>query len=680
MKSIPARGFRDRQEAGRVLAGLLAEFRGDRGALVLALPRGGVPVAAVIAGALDLPLDVLVVRKLGVPGHEELAMGAIAGGVRVLNEEMAGHLHLRAEDVEAVTRRETAELARREALYRKDRPAPQVADRTVIVVDDGIATGSTMSAAIGLLRRQGARRIVVAVPVAPGETVARLSAEADRVVVPLQPEPFVAVSRWYEDFSQTSDDEVRCLLGGGCPGHASAAPSSAVSGGNVLEAIRGRARPLTGAADDHDELLEIIGEASIVFLGGASHGTHEFYRQRARITRRLILEKGFNAVAAEADWPDSCRVNRYVRGESDDLDSVDALAGFERFPSWMWRNADVLDFVGWLRDHNENVWSSDRQVGFYGLDLYSLHKSMNEVIACLERTDPREADKARILFGCIDRFGRDPQNYGLLAGPGVSDACRAAVIRNLVALREREVEDLSKTGGTTADGEFFTAQNERLARNAESYYRKMFRSYVSSWNLRDEHMMELLVELIAHLQSSCGSAKVVVWAHNSHVGDARATEMSWRGELNLGQLARAAFPGQCRLIGFTTYAGSVTAASGWRLPAERKQMRPGLDGSIEKLFHQVGIPNFMLDLTKENSTTRMLAKPRLQRAVGVVYLPDGERHTHYFEACLAGQFDAVLHYDLTRAVEPLERSAPPCSAMSPAHAARTPEIRLATPS
>lgn len=428
------------------------------------------------------------------------------------------------------------------------------------------------------------------------------------------------------------------------------------SGGNALQLIRSHAVPLTGSARDHDALLDVIGDAGVVLLGAASHGTHEFYRQRAQITKRLITEKGFNAVAAEADWADAWRVNRFVRGEGEDLDSVDALTGFERFPSWMWRNADVLDFIGWLRDHNESVWSEQRQVGFYGLDLYSLHKSMNEVVACLERKDSAEAAKAKGLYGCVDRFGRDPQNYGLLAGSGVSDSCLAGIIRQLGALREMEVERLMKSEPNSADASFFHEQNALLVRNAGHYYRDVFRSYVSSWNVRDRQMMDLLVSLIAHLQSACGSAKVVVWAHNSHVGDARATEMAWRGELNIGQLAREAFAEQCRLVGFTTYAGSLTAASGWCHPAERKQARPGLDGSIEKLFHQAGVPNFMLDLTKSGELSDELAKARLQRAVGVVYLTGSERQSHYFEACLSGQFDAVLHFDHTRAVEPLERN------------------------
>lgn len=424
---------------------------------------------------------------------------------------------------------------------------------------------------------------------------------------------------------------------------------------NELDKVRKHAHPLTGAAPDWDGLLSIIGDASVVLLGESSHGTHEFYRLRAEITKRLIREKDFNAVVIEADWPDAYRVNRFVRGESPDMDAVDALAGFARFPSWMWRNADMLDFIGWLKDHNENVYSADHQVGFYGMDLYSLHKSINEVIAYLDRIDPVEAAKARSLYGCIDRFGRDPQNYGLLASSGMNETCREEVIQQLAALRAKEFEYLARDGRSAADEFFFAEQNALLVKNAEQYYRKMFRSHVASWNLRDEHMMEMLVQLIAHLQSQCGRAKVIVWAHNSHIGDARATEMAWRGELNLGQLVREAFGDQSRLIGFTTYTGTVTAASGWHLPAERKLVVPGLAGSYEKLFHQVGIPTFWLDLTGDESMVDAMRLPHLERAIGVVYVPETERQSHYFEANLSSQFDAVIHCDLTRAVEPLER-------------------------
>ena len=660
MNATPLHTFTDRADAGRQLADSLSKFAGERNLFILALPRGGVPVAAEVAKALGKPMDVLIVRKLGVPGHEEVALGAIAsGGVQVLSDDLIEMLQLTPKQVDAVVKRETGELARREKLYRDSRRAPEVAGCTVIVVDDGIATGSTMSAAVELLRYQKARRIVVAVPVAPPSTVERLGEEADEVVALIEPEPFVAVGQWYDDFSQTSDEEVRFLLAETAPppGVPVAKVAEVLTGKSVLHHIREHAKPLTGEAEDYDGLLEMIGGASVVLLGEASHGTHEFYRERAEITKRLIVEKGFNAVAVEADWPDAYRINRYVRGETGDVDSVDALGGFERFPAWMWRNADVLDFIGWLRDHNEHVYSLDHQVGFYGLDLYSLHKSMNEVIAYLERRDPEEAAKARALYSCIDRYGKDPQNYGLMVGSGVGDSCRAEVIQQLTDLRAKEVEYMSLNGQAAADEFFYAEQNARLVKNAEQYYRKMFRSNASSWNQRDEHMMETLVELVAHLQSHHGNSKVVVWAHNSHLGDARATDMARRGELNIGQLVRQAFPYQSKLIGFTTYTGTVTAASGWHLPAERKQVRPGMDGSYEQLFHQVGIPNFWLDLTQDNPAVAALKEPRLERAIGVVYLPETERQSHYFKADLAGQFDAVLHFDMTRAVEPLERSA-----------------------
>ncbi len=654
------RTFSNRRDAGRQLAESLSKFAVDDNLIILALPRGGVPVAAEISKALGKPFDVLIVRKLGVPGHEEVAMGAIAsGGFRVMSDEICSMLGLTHAEIDQVVQRETAEIARREKLYRGNRAVPLVAGRTVIIVDDGIATGSTVSAAIELLRHEGAKKIVIAVPVAPPATAERLREEADEVVTLIEPEPFLSVGQWYDQFAQTTDDEVRALLKEHHPEveQPRVKTGEFVEGKHVLHQIREHAKPLTGAATDYDELVEMIGDASVVLLGEASHGTHEFYRERAEITKRLIVEKGFTAVAVEADWPDAYRVNRYVRGEAGDHDSVEALSGFDRFPAWMWRNADVLDFIGWLRDHNDHVYSLEHQAGFYGLDLYSLHKSMNEVIAYLERKDPEEAAKARILYGCMDRYGSDPQNYGLMVGSGVSESCRAEVIQQLTDLRAKEVEYLADHGPAAADEFFFAEQNARLVKNAEQYYRKMFRSNASSWNQRDEHMMETLVELVAHLQSRQGSAKVVVWAHNSHLGDARATEMSQRGELNIGQLVRQAFPYQSKLIGFTSYTGTVTAASGWHLPAERKNVRPGMEGSYEKLFHQVGIPNFWLDLSRENSAVEALRNGRLERAIGVVYLPESERQSHYFKADLAAQFDAVLHFDLTRAVEPLERTA-----------------------
>jgi erythromycin esterase-like protein/predicted phosphoribosyltransferase len=653
--------FHNRIDAGRRLAVRLASYAEVPDLLILALPRGGVPVAAEIAKALNQELDVLVVRKLGVPGHEEFAFGAIAsGGVRVLNDELVAMLGLRTDQLNAIVEREKSELCRREKVYRKNRPAAEATGRTVMIVDDGVATGATMSAAIELLRHQQVSRIIVAVPVAPAATLARLREEADEVVALHVPEYFESVGAWYEDFSQTSDHEVGKLLAeveGLWKKSDTPEWAASVKDRKLIDQLREEVRPLTDTEEDYDALLEWVGDSEIVLLGESSHGTHEFYRQRAELTKRLIGRKGFSAVAVEADWPDAYRVNRYVRGQGSVIDARVALEGFVRFPAWMWRNEDVLDFIGWLREYNRRAMPVEPQVGFYGLDLYSLHKSMDEVLGYLDERDAGEAAKARALYGCIDRYGRDPQNYGLMVTAGIGESCRSEVIEQLAHLRAKEADFLGSGGLAEAD-EFFNAeQNARVVKNAEQYYRKMFVAGASSWNQRDEHMMETLVKLRAHLLSHRRSGKIVVWAHNSHLGDARATDMSRRGEWNLGQLVRQSYPKQSKVIGYTTYSGTVTAAAGWHLPAECKTVSPGLEGSYEYLFHHVGERNFWLDLRSSHELEDALMEPRLERAIGVVYLPESERRSHYFHSVLPRQFDAVIHFDHTRAVEPLERFA-----------------------
>lgn len=420
--------------------------------------------------------------------------------------------------------------------------------------------------------------------------------------------------------------------------------------------IREAAAPLTGSPRGYDPLLERVGGARFVLLGEATHGTHEFYRERAQITKRLIRELGFNAVAIEADWPDAYRVNRFVRGVGEDADGAEALAGFKRFPQWMWRNADVLDFVGWLRTHNDGQKSEERKVGFYGLDLYSLHASIEAVLAYLDKVDPASVKRARRRYACFDHFGKDSQTYGLATSLGMTATCEDAVVNELVELRLREAEYLQRDGRVAADEFFCAEQNALVIKNAEQYYRTMFRGEVSSWNLRDHHMMETLVGLETHLSQFQRPTKMVVWAHNSHLGDARATQMGERGELNLGQLVRQRFGQEAVLIGFTTYAGTVTAASDWDTPAERKNVRPAMHESYEALFHECGCPRFWLDAGKHEELSFNLRGDRLERAIGVIYRPETERASHYFKARLPDQFDAVLHFDQTRAVEPLERS------------------------
>jgi erythromycin esterase-like protein len=430
-------------------------------------------------------------------------------------------------------------------------------------------------------------------------------------------------------------------------------PASASEAATRLAATaRSAAVVLHGSLDDDHALLKRLRKARIVLIGEASHGTHEFYRIRADITKQLVERLGFSAVAVEADWPDADRVNRYVHGRGDDHDAEEALRGFVRFPAWMWRNTDVLDFVGWLRDFNDRQ-PPGGQTGFYGLDLYSLIASIEAVVAYLDAIDPHAAARARARYACFDHFGGDTQAYGYAASAGMAESCEAAVVEQLVDLRRRAAAYALRDGRVAAEAFFSAEQNARLAANAEQYYRAMFRGRVSSWNLRDTHMADTLAEILTFLGRYRRSPKVVLWAHNSHLGDARATEMGAAGELNVGQLVRQRFPGEVVSIGFTTYEGTVTAASDWGGVAERKRVRPGLPGSIEAVMHEVGLPRFMLDLA--DPALAALAEPRLERAIGVIYRPGTERQSHYFATRVRDQFDVLIHVDHTRALEPLER-------------------------
>ena len=413
--------------------------------------------------------------------------------------------------------------------------------------------------------------------------------------------------------------------------------------------LHAEAVPLTGGTHDYDALLERIGDARVVLLGEARHGTAEFYRERARITRRLIEERGFTVVAVEADWPDAYRVNRWVRGEGEDGSAIQALDDFQRFPRWMWRNRAVLEFVEWLRERNDTV-GLERRAGFYGLDLYSLSASIAAVLAYLDRVDPEAARRARRRYACFDHFGEETQAYGYSAEFGLTPSCEAEAVAQLVEIQRRGGPD-GKGGMAEL---FFAQQNARLVKNAEEYYRTMFRGRVESWNVRDRHMAETLEALLVRDGRPNAPVRVVVWAHNSHLGDARATLMGDEGEWNLGQLVRERFSSsEAFSVGFTTYAGTVTAADDWGEPAELMRVRPSLPGSFERTFHDVGIPAFYLSL-RGTPAAQALRGRRLERAIGVIYRPRTERLSHYFEADLPAQFDAVIHFDRTQAVEPLD--------------------------
>lgn len=644
----------DRKAAGQALARKLESFSRKPDTLILALPRGGVPVAYEVARSLRLPLDVFMVRKLGLPRFPEIAMGAVAtGGVRVMNVDVVKTYGITDADIENVAREEAEELFRREKAYRGDRLYPAIRGKTVIVVDDGLATGASMRAALTALRREGPRELICAVPVAAPSQDNDLF-EADDVFTLMRPEPFHSVSQWYEHFDPVSDREVQLLL----KDAEIFAPDAPRGEADILaDKLRRHITPLTGTPADYDELMVMAENARFVLIGEASHGTHEFYKIRADITKRLINEKGFSAVAVEADWPDAFRVNRYVRGEKID-GPTDALSDFKRFPQWMWRNRETRDFIDWLHDHNASY--ATRNAGFYGLDLYSLNSSIDAVIGYLEGIDPVAAKAARSRYGCFDAFDNDPQRYGYMTGRGGAEGCENALIAQLRDLRKNTYEYLRRDGALASEDFFSAEQNARLVKNAEHYYRAMFRNRPNSWNIRDTHMADTLDELDLFLSKQRGRpAKIVVWAHNSHIGDARATGAKARGELNLGQLVRQRHPDESLLIGFSTYQGTVMAANDWDQPSQVKTVRPGMGGSAEELFHMVKEPGFLLNLRDKAMARHLLKEPRLARFIGVIYRPDSERISHYDNVVMPEQFDAVLHIDKTRAVLPLPEEPEP---------------------
>jgi erythromycin esterase-like protein/predicted phosphoribosyltransferase len=641
-----------------VLAGLLNGYRGQAGVVVLGLPRGGIPVAWEVAAALGAPLDAFVVRKLGAPGHEEFAMGALASGGRVVvNDDVLRALRVSPQQLREVAEREGRELLRREAAYRGGRPPVDVTGKTVILVDDGLATGASMFAAIQALREADPALIVVAVPAAPESTCREFAGIVEDVVCASMPTPFLAVGESFWDFHQVTDEEVRKLLATPTVGIATTRNRIQETAAEMIDRT---AVDAPGGLPPWEALDEIIGEARIVLIGESSHGTHEFYEARAEITKWLIEEKGFAGVAAEADWPDAYRVNRYVHGRGTDGSADAALSGFERFPAWMWRNVVVRDFVDWLCDRNRRSESTvgGRQAGFYGLDLYSLHRSMREVITYLEKVDPDAATRARKRYSCFDHASADDdgQAYGFAAAFGAGLSCEREAIDQLVETQRATMEYARRDGLLAEDEAFYAQQNAQTVRDAERYYRAMFSGRVTSWNLRDQHMAQTLQALLAHLDRRHGpaSSRIVVWAHNSHVGDARATEVSGDGQLTLGQLARERYGDACRLIGFTTYAGSVTAASEWGGVAERKSVRPALKGSVEELFHETERAAFLISPTISRAAAEPLDDVRLGRAIGVIYQPATERQSHYYHVRPGGQFDAIIHVDHTRALEPLE--------------------------
>lgn len=478
-----------------------------------------------------------------------------------------------------------------------------------------------------------------------------------RMVIPvgrtLQSQQLIRIERTSEfEFRQESLGDVRFVPLIGAAGwkdeHATV-PSLAGSEVSLPELV-GQSSEHFSAIDkvDLNPLLARIGDARLVLMGEASHGSAEFYDMRIRIAKELIEKKGFNIIAVEADWPDAARIHHFVRNIA--VDPLLESQPFTRFPTWMWANRSILDFTYWLKTHNDSVTEANKQVGFYGLDLYSLGASIEAVLNYLNSVDPATAEVARLRYGCLSPWSADPALYGQLVLTRQYRKCEEGVIATLQDMLKKRLEY------SEADGEryFNASQNALLVANAERYYRTMYYAEQNSWNQRDQHMFSTLESVLKYRGPH---AKAIVWAHNSHIGDARATQMSARGELNIGQLVRQKYGDAAYLIGFGTDHGTVAAASEWGGPMEVKTVQPSHMDSYERVCHEVPTDNFLLPLRKPAQTAlrKQLLSERLERAIGVIYRPETELQSHYFYASLPRQFDEFIWFDETSAVKPLDR-------------------------
>ena len=418
--------------------------------------------------------------------------------------------------------------------------------------------------------------------------------------------------------------------------------------------LRRRTQPLHDASD-LDPLIDRIGDARYVLLGEASHGTSEYYTWRAELSKRLIREKGFSFVAVEGDWPDCYRVNRYAKSyPSSGATAREVLHAFDRWPTWMWANEEIVDLVEWLRRYNDQRrLSEDRRVGFYGLDVYSLWDSMRAVVDYLEHIDPQLAANAKRAYRCFEPYGEDEQEYAR-ATYLVPTSCEDEAVSVLRTLRSRAPE-------YAQDGReaFFNAeQNAFVAKNAELYYRTMVRAGSASWNVRDHHMVDTLDRLMAHHQQFNPDAKAIVWEHNTHIGDARFTNMASAGMVNVGQLVRQAHDEDgVVLVGFGSHHGTVIAGEEWGAPMRRMSVPDARDGSWEDVMHQALSDHqraalLLFDGTVDGGVAA-LDEPIAHRAIGVVYEPDHERWGNYVPTVVPGRYDAFIFIDETRALSPL---------------------------
>ncbi len=626
--------FTNRRDAGQILAKRIEKSEW-KDAVVLALPRGGVPVASAVAKRLGVPLQVLLVRKLGAPLQPEFALGAVAedGSVWV-NAPALRYEGMKPADLESIKIRELSRISEQKSKFRGGQDLASMRGRKVILVDDGIATGATVFAAIEAMKRQEASKIAVAVPVCAPSTARLIRAEGVELIDVIEPERLASVGMWYEDFSQVEDEEVLQELEGASP-HAKRNPS------RLAHQIAERLLPLQ-SEEDFAPLLARLRSKRVVMLGESTHGTSEFYQLRAKISSYLAQNEGFSFVAVEGDWPAAFRLNRYVK-QGAGKSAREVMRGFRRWPTWMWANEEVAGFIEEQRKGS--------RCPFYGLDIYSFFESMDCVIEYAEKVNPFLSRLLKQRYSCFEPFERDEFAYArsLQRFP---EGCATEVLSNLESILKERI-----MAGDDPEERFSAEQNARIAVNAENYYRAMLASDESSWNVRDSHMLDTLDLLLSRNQSKNRPAKGIVWAHNTHIGDYRATDMARAGYVNLGGLARQSMgAANVALVGFGTHSGRVVASHAW---GGREQILPlpeADSGTWDSYFHEAlklrGWRQGYV-LFEEADREGVFAEVLGQRAIGVVYHPGHPARGNLVPTSLSRRYDAFVFVDHTSALHSL---------------------------
>jgi erythromycin esterase-like protein/predicted phosphoribosyltransferase len=618
--------FQNRKHAGRLLSRALSHYQNED-AIILALPRGGVPVASEIAAALKLPLDVLIVRKIGAAFQAELAAGAVSEDEEpIWNQSVLSQIGLDTEDLAPTLRSEKEKIKKQREMFRNGEKISSFVNKTAIVVDDGLATGFTMMAAIKYLKKKGAKKIVVAVPVAAEKSARQLKTKVDDVIILEKPADLWSVSQWYDDFSQVSDEEVMYDL-----------HHNSLAKADLTSEINRSLFKIKKNTDFH-ALVDAVKDKRVVMLGEATHGTAEFYEMRAEISKQLIENHGFNFIAVEGDWPDAYRLNNYIQ-KGTGKSARDVLKQNHRWPTWMWANEEVAKLAEWMKNQS---------AAFYGLDVYSLFESIEEIRNFLKEKDPKLAAEVEKHYSCFEPFEGDEISYArsLFKYPA---GCKQEVLENLQKLLELRIKNI-----TDNDDELFSSQqNARIIANAEAYYRSMVEADDHSWNVRDTHMMDTLDRL---LERHGEGAKGIVWAHNTHIGDYRATDMLSAGYVNIGGLARQSYGEEnVALVGFGTYQGQVTAGSAWGGPEKVMTVPPAMEESYEYYFHRAAVRSLTSQyfLLFDQTHHPQFSKRMGHRAIGVVYDPHEERRSNYVPTELSKRYDAFVFVDTTHALKSL---------------------------